>query len=217
MEDMHIPTLNPAGKRLVKLLVGSPPQSVTDLMDAVGVTRTAVCEQLNDLLSAGFVHRTTERLSGRGRPRHLYSATDASMTLWSTGNQGVVVPAIWRTIEEIGGTELKDKVVERVGRVLAKQYKHRVDGKTVAQRFRQMARLLREDEGHLVDVRRGKNGRLIMRRRSCPFYSMFEDSRTVCQLDQQVMRRVVGASVRQTACRHDGDSCCCFEITDRKR
>ena len=55
-----------AGMRIVRLLVGRPPQSVTDLIEAAGVTRTAVTEQLNELLAAGFVERTTERPMGRG-------------------------------------------------------------------------------------------------------------------------------------------------------
>ena len=64
-------TVTPAGLRVVKLLVGNPPQSIADLMDATGVTRTAVTEQLNELVAAGFVERRTERVAGRGRPRHL--------------------------------------------------------------------------------------------------------------------------------------------------
>lgn len=52
----------------MKLLVGNPPQTITDLIRAAGVTRTAVTEQLNELVAAGFVERSMERLSGRGRP-----------------------------------------------------------------------------------------------------------------------------------------------------
>ena len=72
-------TVSAAGLRIVKLLVGNPPQTVSDLIDTTGVTRTAVTEQLNELVAAGFVERSTERLTGRGRPRHLYKATDAAL------------------------------------------------------------------------------------------------------------------------------------------
>jgi predicted transcriptional regulator len=70
-----------AGLRIVKLLVGRPPQSITGLLTDVGVTRTAITEQLNDLAAAGFVERQAQRLPGRGRPRFLYRATDAALVL----------------------------------------------------------------------------------------------------------------------------------------
>lgn len=211
---MPIMTVSPAGMRLVKMLVGNPPQTVAELMDTAGVTRTAITEQLNELLAAGYVQRSTQRLTGRGRPRHLYSVTPSALLLLFAGNQRVVVPAMWQAIEEVGGRKLKHQIVKRVGRELAGRYRSRIRGKTRADRFRQMARILREEEGNLVEVRKGKNGQLMMRRRNCSFYSMYEDSRTVCQLDQQVMSSVIGSPVRRTACRHDGDACCVFEITD---
>ena len=214
--EMPIPMVSPAGMRLVKLLVGNRPQNITQLMEAAGVTRTAVTEQINELLAAGFVERTTERLTGRGRPRHLYTATDAALLLLFVGNQRMVVPAIWKAMDEIGGDKLKDQLLERVSRDLAKHYKGRITAKNRAERFRQMAKVLREEEGNLVDVRRDKKGRLLMERRSCSFFSMFEDSRTVCELDLRVLSHVVGGCVRRVGCRHDGDPCCVFEITVRK-
>ncbi|MFZ5831917.1 MAG: MarR family transcriptional regulator, partial [Planctomycetota bacterium] len=73
--------ISASGMRLIKLLVGSRPQTVAELIEATGVTRTAVTEQLNELVAAGFVDRGTERLPGRGRPRYLYSATQSARGL----------------------------------------------------------------------------------------------------------------------------------------
>ena len=95
-----------AGMRIVKLLVGNPPQTVSDLIETTNVTRTAVTEQLNELAAAGFVERTVERLPGRGRPRHLYQATPAALLLLFASNQRLVVPAIWQAIDELGGEKL---------------------------------------------------------------------------------------------------------------
>jgi len=204
-------TITPAGMRIIKLLVGRAPQTVTDLIQAAGVTRTAVTEQLNELLSAGFAERSYERLAGRGRPRHLYSATSAALLLLFGGNQGILVPAIWRAIAEVGGEGLRRRVCVRVAREMAEHYGRRVDGKTPAQRFRQLADLLRE-EGDVVEVTRGTHGRLVMHRRSCGFFSMFEENRSVCQVDEEMIRRVVRVPVERMACRHDGDPCCQFAI-----
>ncbi len=198
-----------AGMRIIRLLVGCPPKSIAELIDATEVTRTAVTEQLSELVAAGFVERTIQRLPGRGRPRHLYSATDAALLLLFASNQRLLVPAIWEAIADIGGRELRRKVLKRVSRMLANHYKQHVSGKTPKQRLLQLSQLLRE-EGGLVDVE--ENGQLLLRKRSCEFISMFEDTRTVCSIDHEMMTLVVGTSVRQVASRHDGHPCCTFAI-----
>ena len=200
-----------AGMRVVRLLVGRPPQSVADLIEATGVTRTAVTEQLSELLAAGFVERTTEQPDGRGRPRHLYRATNASLVFLFAGNQQLLVPAIWEAIEEAGGEALKRKVLKRVSRKMAKHYKARITGKTPRERLAQLADVLRE-EGCVVELDDSGNAQVILRKRSCQFFSMFEDTRSVCLVEHELLRSLLRAPVRQTASRHDGDVCCSFAI-----
>ncbi len=111
-----------AGLRIVKLLVGNPARTVPELVALAGVTRTAVAEKLEDLVEAGFVERVAERLESRGRPRHRYSATRAALLLLFADSQHLVVPAVWRAVEQIGGPELTKAILEKVSRTLADHY-----------------------------------------------------------------------------------------------
>ena len=212
---MPDPTTSAAGLRLVKLLVGNPPRSVEELVKALGVTRTAVTEQLDELMTAGFVRRREER-QVRGRPRYLYSATNAALQELFPGSPSLVVPAIWEVIEEIGGDKLRRQVLNRVSSRLAKHYKRQLKGKTPAKRLRELAKLFRKTEGNLVEIESRGGHRLAMRRRTCSFFSMFEESRALCQIDEKMVRSIIGAPVKKTACRHDGDPCCVFEIVTDK-
>ncbi len=200
-----------AGMRIVRLLVGKRPQSVAELIRATGVTRTAVTEQLNELLAAGFVERSTEAPAGRGRPRHLYSTTTECLLKLFASNQCLLVPAIWEAVAEICGDDMKRKVLRRVGRKLANHYKPRVTGKTARERLFQVAELLGE-EGCEVDVEDDGEGTIVLHKRSCPFISMFEESQSVCCVDQEMLRRVLRAPVRRTTYRHEGDYCCSFAV-----
>jgi predicted ArsR family transcriptional regulator len=197
--------------RIVKLLVGNPPLTVAELIGATHVTRTAVTEQLNELVNAGFAERMIEKLEGRGRPRHRYKANSAALLVLFASNQHLLVPAIWQAIDDVGGKDLARKILQRVSRSLAEHYRHRITARAPADRLRQLTKIL-VDEGHLVQVIQGEDGQLIMRKRSCPFISMFEDKRTVCGVDIDVISAVVEAPVRQVACRHDGDPSCAFEL-----
>ncbi len=202
--------ISTAAMRIVQLLVGREPQTVAQLIEAAGVTRTAVIEQLNELVAAGYVERSTERLAGRGRPRHRYAATPQCLELLFAGNQRLLVPAIFQAIDEIGGRELRRKVLRRVSRLMAEHYKHRVKGSTPAERLVQLGHLLQQ-EGVLVDVRRSGD-QVVLSKRSCPFISMYEETQSVCCIDQEMIGLVVGASIRQVACRHEGAPCCEFSL-----
>jgi len=201
-----------AGMRVIKLLVGNPAQTVADLIKATGVTRTAVTEQLNELVAAGFVKRSTERLPGRGRPRHLYAATSNALLLLFASNQQLVVPAMWRAIQELGGTKLTQRVLRHVSHTLADHYSAKITAKEPEKRLRQMTELLRQ-EGVLVELTE-QDGHVILRKRSCPFLSMLDEARNVCCVDVEMLTAVVGRPVRRIASRHDGAPCCEFGLND---
>ncbi len=205
-------TVSAAGLRIVKLLVGNPPQTVSDLIKATNVTRTAVTEQLNELIAAGFVERSTERLPGRGRPRHLYKATDATLLLLFASNQKTVVPAIWSALRDIGGEELVQDVLRRVSLVLAEHYKAKITTESPEDRLHELMRLMNE-EGALVEINQ-VNDQLVMYKRSCGYFSMADARQSICFIDQEMMSAVVGRPVRRVACRHDGAPCCSFEIAN---
>ncbi|MBN1394495.1 MAG: MarR family transcriptional regulator [Pirellulales bacterium] len=201
-----------AGQRIVKLLVGNPPQTVAQLTDATGVTRTAVTEQLGVLQAAGYVEREKMLAKGRGRPCHAYRATVDALKLLFVGNQHLLVPAIWQAVSDLGGEELVEKVVDKVSRSLAEHYNGRITAKRPRARLRQLIGLLKE-EGRLVDVVTEKGGKLILHKRSCPFISMADPHFYVCQIDRKMLADVIGRPVRQVACRHEGAPCCQFEIS----
>ncbi|MCE5266850.1 MAG: MarR family transcriptional regulator [Planctomycetaceae bacterium] len=208
MPDM---TVSPAALRIVRSLVGKRPQTVAELTRTMKVTRTAVTEQLNELTAAGFVERRAEKLPGRGRPRHLYRATDAALAALFPGNQQLVVPAICQAILEIGGEAIFKKVLKRVSRTMADHYSSKLTGKRPQDRIRQLIGLL-NGEGGLADIEENGNGQLVLHKRSCPFISMVDSRRSVCSVDQEMLSAVVGQPVRRIFCRHDGDDCCSFEI-----
>ena len=206
--------ITPAGLRIVKLLVGNPPQTVAELTRSAGVTRTAVTEQLGELQAVGFVERETQRTTSRGRPRHLYRATNAALSLLFVGNQRLLVPAIWQAVRDLGGDDLIKKVINRVSRSLAEYYSRKITAKKPRDRFRQLIDLFAK-EGSLVDIVEDEGGKLTLHKRSCPFISMAGPHLYVCQVDQEMLGMVIGHPVRRISCRHEGAPNCSFEITVR--
>ncbi len=213
---MSDPTVSAAGMRVLKQLVGNPPQTIADLMEATGVTRTAVTEQLNELVAGGFAARETERVMGRGRPRHLYSSTESALLLLFATSQRLVVPAIWRAIEELYGADGAQQVLRRVGEIVAKHYRAKIRSRNPNKRLMELSKIFSE-EGALIDATEQPSGEVVLHKRSCPFVSMLDEKRAVCGLDLEMMEQIVGAPVNRIACRHEGDARCTFEVARKVR
>lgn len=206
MKEIHI---SPAAMRIVRHLVGKPPQSIAELMQATGVTRTAIMEQLGELSAFGLVERTMERLSTRGRPRHRYALTQQALQLLFHGNQHLLVPALLRAIEELGGEGFRRKVIKRVGRILADHYLRQIHAEDPQERLAQFCQILNQ-EGEVAEMVPSGNGLAVLRKRSCAFISMLEESRTVCAIDRELLSQITGVPVKQIRSRHEGAFCCEF-------
>ena len=206
-------TVTAAGMRVIRLLVGQSPRTIGELLDETGVTRTAVTEQLNELMAKGFVQRSIQRLSGRGRPRHRFSATPAALVLLFANNQQLLVPALWKAVHDIGGEKLARRIRRSVSRNLSTYYLARITASDPKKRLDQFTHIL-EQEGGLVDLT-SKNGQVTISKRSCAFISMFEPHRHVCEIDIELISAIAGCPVRLVSCRHDGAPCCQFEIDTR--
>ena len=193
--------------------MGTPPQTIADLIRATGVTRTAVTEQLNELVAAGL---SRTRNAAADRPR------SAAPPVPGHPRRGAVVcrqstpgrrrPSGKRSAS-IGGDELAHKVLKRVSRTLAEYYNSQITAKKPHERLRQLIEQLAA-EGGLIEAVEDDQGQLVLCKRSCPFISMVDEERSVCYIDLEMLTAVVGRPVRQTACRHDGAPCCPFEIVE---
>jgi len=177
------------------------------------VTRTAVTEQLNEMVAAGFVERTIEHQSGRGRPRHRYAATQAALMLLFANNQQLVVPAIWKAVNKVGGKPLTRKILHAVSRLLSQHYLAKITATDPRKRIEQFKAVLQR-EGGLLDLA-FEDGVVTITKRTCAFISMFDDQRHVCAIDLKVMAEVAGGPARLICCRHNGDPCCKVEIDTR--
>lgn len=207
---MTFAPVTPTALRLVRLLVGRDPMSMAELTRATGVTRTAVTEQLESLLGAGYIVRT-QQSSGRGRPKHLYAATEDAHRLLYTAQTHRVAPLLLRSVREVCGDQTAGQVLERLARHLADAYRPLVSGVTPSERFQSMARLL-ENEGVVTELSR-EGGNWQIRERSCPFVDLAECGPEMCAVERSMLSALVEADVELKDCRLNGCGNCVFELS----
>lgn len=181
--------------------------TVQEIGEALNVTATAVRQRLVRLQDAGLVTREVERV-GRGRPHHRYRLTEKALRVLGD-NYSDLAMILWQEIQHITDPEIRDRLLARIRDAMVARF-GKVGGGSLVQKMEQLRSELVE-RGYDVDV--DLAGSLpILRENNCPFHELAETDREICELEQQVFERVLGAPLRLTNCCRDSHHCCEFEV-----
>ena len=199
--------LDAADRDLIRRLQRLGGASVQRLCEELGVTPTAVRQRLARLTAAGAVERKAVR-EGRGRPHHAYTVSDRGRRAVGD-NYSDLAAVLWRGLRDLPEGEVRQGVIGRIETVLAERYGRDVDGGTVRERVEQLRRSLSE---HGFDVEVDARGRLpVLQENHCPYHDLAATDPSICELEQRVFERVLGAPVALTHRCVDGHTCCTFE------
>jgi predicted ArsR family transcriptional regulator len=221
------------------------PLSPEKLATAVGISRTAVLQQLHALTAAGLVQRSAVR-HGVGRPRHLYELTPDAQAAFPANYRGLAASMV-RALDGIGGTDLLDEVFRVRRAQLAHQIQARFAEKglqdaPLEDRARELARF-QDEQGYLCDCRRegvmapadstagtngngsdelaatpiqvGDDGVIRLRERNCAIYEVATMTPAACRAEVQLFREVLGARVVRETHIASGDRACTYRIEER--
>ena len=196
---------------LLDLIRRQGPMTVAEMVEALGVTPTAVRNRLTRLVGSGMVERRSE--SGhRGRPKHTYQASvEAHKKLGQ--NYADLAVALWgELMQAVEDRKLRRLLFGRVTDRLAEQYRGQVWGDGWEGRMVQLGSIL-HDRGVEAEVtRRRSAGCLpVLKQHSCPYFALAEVDRAVCAMERKMFEKVLGHGLRLSHCRLDGHRSCDFE------
>jgi predicted ArsR family transcriptional regulator len=197
----------PSDIAILDLLRQREELSVADFVEALGVTATAVRQRLNRLRGQGFIDRVPVR-AGRGRPSHNYAITKAGRR--QTGaNFADLAIALWEEIRDVKDDEVRRGLMQRVARRMAGMYADQIRGRTVEERMQSLAELFSECQ---IPFAVEADGDLpILTAQACPYPDLAEQDRGICSMERLMLSEIVGAPLRLSRCRLDGETCCTFE------
>ncbi|MDR3618507.1 MAG: MarR family transcriptional regulator [Paludisphaera borealis] len=197
-------------RSLLDLIRRRGPLTVNEMVEEMGVTGTAVRNRLARLVGNGLVERRS-RQDGRGRPKHTYEASvEAHKRLGQ--NYADLAVALW---EEMMGTmadrKLRRHLFLRVTERLADVYRAQVKGDEWEGRLVQLSGLL---QGRGVEAEVARDDAVVLpflRQHSCPYYELAEMDRAICGLERKMLEKILGAGLKLSQCRLDGDRSCDFQ------
>lgn len=183
--------------------------TIKDLEQMLGVTTTAVRQHLRTLQLDGYIDRATVH-AGVGRPHHEYVLTDAARGLFGCHCDDLALTMLEEMFEMVGPDRVST-LLDRVSNRLANRYAGSVTAEMLTHRVEQMAGVLNR-QGVLTDVVTHDEDTIILKTYNCPYHELAQEHRQICDMDQDMLQRVLGSDVSLSACLMDGHGGCSFVV-----
>jgi predicted ArsR family transcriptional regulator len=200
-----------SASRIIELVVRRGPLTVRELVDAMGLTTTAIREQVNRLRAEGWLVGSKRR--GRpGRPADVFAASAKAGRLFA----GQMEQLARLMVDEVLARESPQKrreLLRSVGEKMARDVRAQVGGGSARRRLGRLGRLLSE-QGTLAEARRTEAG-LHLALHSCPFGCLAEGHQEICEMERQTLSDLLGAAARLEKSCTNGHRRCEFTFAEQ--
>lgn len=196
---------------MIALLRKVPSMTVNELTESMGVTATAVRQRLNRLMTLELVE-SSHTSEGRGRPSHQYSVTDKGRRS-SANNLGDLAVVLWEEVQKIEDVETRQRVISGAVERLAEKYQSETRGETTLERMQSVVNLFAERQ--IPISLESSNGLPVIKVDGCPYPTLAQGNRDICDMEKEVLSKVIGQPIDRCQCHQDGDQCCTFEFTSK--
>jgi len=184
--------------------------TIKELEELLGVTTNAVRQHLQSLQADGYIERRQVN-AGVGRPHHAYLISAKAHDLFACHCDDLALTLL-EEVFALEGPERAGMLLDRVGDRLAKRYASSVRGEVLQERVEQLAGALYQ-RGVLTDVDVEDENTIILHAYNCPYHELAQEHRSICEMDEDVMRKILGSDVNLSACMMDGHRGCSFVVS----
>ena len=199
---------SPAGQ-ILKLLQQRGSLNIKTIEVALGVTTTAVRQQLTVLQAGGLVTATTVREKRRGRPYTVYCLSDKGQELFARGYESLALVLLEEVLELAEPGSVR-QLLQRVSARLGAQYAEQIQGATLEKRLRQLVAVI-EEHGITSKVEE-KDSFFVLTEYGCPYYGLAREHREICGVEIEAMEQVLGSEVTLCQSQLDGHHGCQFQV-----
>jgi predicted ArsR family transcriptional regulator len=198
---------SPAGQ-ILRLLQQQGTLSIKDIEAILGVTTTAVRQQITALQADGLVTATTVR-EKRGRPHAVYSLSEKGQSLFARGYEDLAL-VLLEEVLELAKPESTRQLLQRVSARLGEQYAEQMHGIALAERLQELVALF-EKRGILIKLEEAPDA-FMLTEYGCPYYGLAREHREVCSVEIEAIEQALGSQVTLCQSQLDGHHGCQFHV-----
>ncbi|HWA59741.1 MAG TPA: metalloregulator ArsR/SmtB family transcription factor [Caulobacteraceae bacterium] len=203
--------------RILSLIKTEGPKATLALAADLGVTRQAARQQLERLEADGLVLHDLER-GGVGRPRRVWSLTEAAQARFPDGHAEALADVLEGVRAEFGEAGLSRVIARREAQVRA-AYSEALAGLAgLEDRVRRLSDL-RSAEGYMAECEVLPDGSLLLVENHCPICAAARACQGFCRSELAVFEAALGPEVEVTRVDHllAGARRCAYEIRWKRR
>lgn len=207
-------TENSPRAEVMRLIQRQGSASIKDLEAALGVTTTAVREQVAHLLHEGFLQATRVR-GDIGRPYYVYSLTAKAQDLFPKDYATLAVLLLEETLATHGQEGLRT-LLNGVSRRMAGKFEDQTQGKELQQKLLGLVAALGDTGMEITMLPVAEpNGDFVLKTAICPYFDVARSHREICEMEQEMMADLLGpgVGVRLSSCIIDGQHACEFHVS----
>jgi DeoR family suf operon transcriptional repressor len=182
--------------------------TVDSLVEALGLTHISIRHHLANLKADGLIDVRVDR-QGVGRPKHIYTLTDAAQRYLPTKYFNLAE----RLMDELKAAlpaETVTTIINDLAANVVARYGEIPESSTIEERLKHLVGVL-DQEGFTVEVRHNGNQTLIAGT-NCPYLHIGQRHPEVCRLDQGLIESLLGVNVQKQSCVLEGGHSCTFAV-----
>ncbi len=207
LSDIQLVDRSPAGQ-ILKLLQQQGPLSIKAIEAALGVTATAVRQQLTTLMTAEMVTAETVR-EKRGRPHAVYRLAEKGQALFAHGYEELAL-ALLEEVLQLSDPVTVHQLLHRISTRLGRQYAAGIHSAAVVDRLHELSALMTA-HGIMSKVDEAPDA-FVLTEYNCPYYGLAREHREVCGMEIEAMELALGLPVVLHQSQLDGHTGCQFQV-----
>src|SRR5258708_21730497 len=184
--------------------------TVAALAETLGLSPISIRHHLTSLQAEGLIKVEIER-QGVGRPRHLYSVTEAALRYFPN-NYHTLVDRLLDEMKALLSEEQLQAIIDGLAAKVASRYGALPPHGTLDQRLTHLVDILGE-EGFMAEVQR-VDDKTFLAELNCPYQHVGQRHPEVCRIDHSLIQSVLGMAVQQTSCLLQGGRACTFSVKE---
>jgi predicted ArsR family transcriptional regulator len=197
---------------LNQLLEHKSGATLDELVNAVGLSRTAVNQHLIALESAGHIRKGEPRKTG-GRPQHVYMLTEDGTNFFFPKQYSWFSKMLLDTLRQQVGTAQVEQFMYDLGVKWSAGLIPRLVGKNRTERIDEIVKIMNETGFMAKTTTPAESGKLPrVECRNCVYHDLSKNYPEVCRFDVGFLSGLMGAEVEHQSCMQRGGEACRFRF-----
>ena len=190
--------------RILQILRERGEATAVELATRLGLRAVTVRHHLRVLRAEGLIREVRTHRNGRGRPRLVFTLTEAANRLFPRNYEGLVrhlLPVA------LSAAEIR-QIARRISEEAALQ------GLAGPARLAAVVSFL-NSKGYLARIEPATNGPAWLEIRNCPYLEVAREQEGLCALDAALMEELLGAPTERVSCIIHGDPACRYRLRSK--